>query len=79
MRPDPYSDLPAVPAFQLSSDVVADGVTMPVAQRGGIFDAGGEDVSPDLRWSGSPSRRGASSSRCMTRMRPRRAASGTGP
>ena len=50
MRPDPYAELAAVPAFQVSSDVVADGVTMPVAQRGGIFNAGGQDVSPDLRW-----------------------------
>jgi Raf kinase inhibitor-like YbhB/YbcL family protein len=54
MRPDPYAKLAAVPAFQASSDVVADEVTMPVAQRGGIFNAGGQDVSPDLRWSGFP-------------------------
>jgi Raf kinase inhibitor-like YbhB/YbcL family protein len=54
MRPDPYSELPAVPAFQVSSGVVADGDTMPVAQRSGIFGAGGEDVSPDLTWSGFP-------------------------
>ena len=54
MRPDPYADLPAVPAFQVSSGVVADGVTMPVAQRSGIFGAGGQDVSPDLTWSGFP-------------------------
>jgi hypothetical protein len=48
MRPDPYAELAAVPAFQVSSDVVAHGVTTPVAQRGGIFGAGGQDVSPDL-------------------------------
>ena len=54
MRPDPYVELPVVPAFQVSSEVVADAVTMPVAQRGGIFDAGGQDVSPDLTWSGFP-------------------------
>jgi Raf kinase inhibitor-like YbhB/YbcL family protein len=54
MRPDPYADLPAVPAFEVSSGVVADGGTMPVAQRSGIFGAGGQDVSPDLRWSGFP-------------------------
>ena len=34
MRPDPYAGLPAAPGFQVGSDVVADGVTMPVAQRG---------------------------------------------
>jgi Raf kinase inhibitor-like YbhB/YbcL family protein len=59
MRPDPYSDLPAVPAFQVNSGVVADGVTMPVAQRSGIFGAGGQDVSPDLTWSGFPGATGS--------------------
>jgi Raf kinase inhibitor-like YbhB/YbcL family protein len=33
---------------------VADGTTMPVAQRSGIFGAGGDDTSPDLEWSGFP-------------------------
>jgi Raf kinase inhibitor-like YbhB/YbcL family protein len=54
MRPDPYGELPAVPAFHVSSGVVADGATMPVAQRSGIFGAGGQDTSPDLTWSGFP-------------------------
>ena len=54
MRRDPYAELPAVPAFRVSSDAVADEVTMPVAQRSGVFDAGGRDVSPDLTWSGFP-------------------------
>ena len=54
MRPDPYAELPSVPAFQVSSNVAADGVTVPVAQRSGIFGAGGQDVSPDLTWSGFP-------------------------
>jgi Raf kinase inhibitor-like YbhB/YbcL family protein len=54
MRPDPYSELPAVPAFQVSSEIIADEETMPVAHRSGIFGAGGEDVSPDLTWSGFP-------------------------
>ena len=36
MRPDPYLDLPSVPAFQVSSSVVAEGATMPVAQRSGV-------------------------------------------
>ena len=54
MKRDPYEELPAVPTFQLQSTLVADGETMPVAQRSGIFGAGGEDTSPDLAWSGFP-------------------------
>jgi Raf kinase inhibitor-like YbhB/YbcL family protein len=51
---DPYGGLPVVRGFQLESGAVADGETMPVAQRSGIFGAGGEDTSPDLAWSGFP-------------------------
>jgi Raf kinase inhibitor-like YbhB/YbcL family protein len=51
---DPYDGLPAVPSFQLESSAIADGETMPVAQRSGIFGAGGQDTSPDLAWSGVP-------------------------
>jgi Raf kinase inhibitor-like YbhB/YbcL family protein len=51
---DPYDDLPVVPTFRVESGVVADGETMPVAQRSGIFGAGGDDFSPDLAWSGFP-------------------------
>jgi Raf kinase inhibitor-like YbhB/YbcL family protein len=54
MRPNPYDDLPVVPSFELKSDLVADGTTLPVAQRSGIFGAGGQDTSPDLEWSGFP-------------------------
>jgi Raf kinase inhibitor-like YbhB/YbcL family protein len=51
---DPYDALPVVPGFQLESSAIADGETMPVAQRSGIFGAGGQDTSPDLAWSGFP-------------------------
>jgi Raf kinase inhibitor-like YbhB/YbcL family protein len=54
MKRDPYDDLPAVASFQLQSSLVANGETMPVAQRSGIFGAGGQDTSPDLAWSGFP-------------------------
>jgi Raf kinase inhibitor-like YbhB/YbcL family protein len=54
MKRDPYEELPAVPSFRLQSSLVADGETMPVAQRSGIFGAGGEDTSPALAWSGFP-------------------------
>jgi len=54
MKRDPHEDLPAVPSFQLESSLIADGEVMPVAQRSGIFGAGGQDTSPDLAWSGFP-------------------------
>jgi len=54
MKREPYDDLPAVPSFRLESSLVADGETMPTAQRSGIFGAGGDDTSPDLTWSGFP-------------------------
>lgn len=54
MQRDPYADLPEAPRFELTSSTVADGETIPQAQRSGIFPAGGEDVSPDLSWSGFP-------------------------
>ena len=49
---DPYSELPAVPSFTLTSEDVADGQEMPPAQRSG--QSGAQDVSPQLTWSGFP-------------------------
>ena len=57
MRPvprDPYTDLPAVPDFRLTSSTVADDATIPLAQCSGIFGAGGQDQSPALSWAGFP-------------------------
>jgi hypothetical protein len=54
MKRDPYEGVPAVPGFQLQSILIVDGEPMPVAQRSGIFGAGGTDTSPDLSWSGFP-------------------------
>jgi Raf kinase inhibitor-like YbhB/YbcL family protein len=54
MKRDPYSDLPAVPDFELKSTLVANDQVLPPAQRSGIFGAGGQDTSPDLEWSGFP-------------------------
>ena len=54
MQRDPYADIPAAPEFQLTSSTVADGATMPVPQRSGVFGAGGQDESPELSWSGFP-------------------------
>jgi len=51
---NPYAHLPQVGTFTVTSTDVADGQTLPVAQRSGVFGAGGQDVSPQLSWSGFP-------------------------
>jgi Raf kinase inhibitor-like YbhB/YbcL family protein len=51
--PNPYDLLPSVPSFELTSSDVQAGTTLSndhVAQM-----AGGDDVSPQLSWSGFPS------------------------
>src|SRR6185436_7027333 len=52
--PSPYEFLPEVPSFTLTSTDIADGKTLSKPQVSGIFGAGGEDVSPQLSWSGFP-------------------------
>ena len=54
MSKNPYADLPDLPSFALKSDDVTDGQPLAPAQVSGIFGAGGEDVSPHLKWSGAP-------------------------
>jgi hypothetical protein len=51
----PYDALPDVPSFDVMSTDVKDGEQLPSPQLSGIFGAGGEDVSPQLSWSGFPS------------------------
>jgi Raf kinase inhibitor-like YbhB/YbcL family protein len=51
---DPYAALPQVPSFDVTSADVAEGEELAMAQVSGIFGAGGEDISPQLSWSGFP-------------------------
>lgn len=51
---NPYDFLPQLPGFSLSSADISDGQPLKMAQVSGIIGAGGEDVSPQLTWSGFP-------------------------
>ncbi|MFI7494733.1 YbhB/YbcL family Raf kinase inhibitor-like protein [Kocuria sp. M4R2S49] len=51
---DPYADLPDLPSFILTSEDISDGGPLAQAQLSGIMGAGGQDVSPQLSWSGAP-------------------------
>ncbi|ORA35900.1 YbhB/YbcL family Raf kinase inhibitor-like protein [Mycobacterium aquaticum] len=50
----PYDALPQLPGFTLTSESIIDGETLPNEQVGGILGAGGQDISPQLSWSGIP-------------------------
>ena len=52
--PDPYAALPELPSFHLESSSFTDGQALANPQVSGIMGAGGEDVSPQLSWSGFP-------------------------
>jgi Raf kinase inhibitor-like YbhB/YbcL family protein len=54
MGVNPYDALPQVPSFELSSTDISDGGELALRHCSGIFGAGGEDVSPQLSWSGFP-------------------------
>ncbi len=53
--PDPYTFLPQVPSFTLTSTDVTDGAALAAPFTSGAFGVpGGEDRSPQLSWSGFP-------------------------
>lgn len=53
--PDPYTFLPEVPSFALTSTDIADGERLAAPHTSGAFGVpGGEDRSPQLSWSGFP-------------------------
>ncbi len=56
MAHDPYEPLPKLPSFELTSDDITAGQPLKLAQASGAFGVppGGEDISPQLSWSGFP-------------------------
>lgn len=52
IAPDPYDLLPRVPSFELTSEDVQDG--KPMESRHAHPSVGGENLSPQLAWSGFP-------------------------
>ncbi|MFD6199681.1 YbhB/YbcL family Raf kinase inhibitor-like protein [Mycobacteriaceae bacterium NPDC060252] len=50
----PYDSLPQLPTFTLTSASVTDGQPLGIEQVSGIMGAGGQDISPELSWSGFP-------------------------
>jgi Raf kinase inhibitor-like YbhB/YbcL family protein len=49
-----YDHLPELPSFTLTSESFTDGGAWSNDQVSGIMGAGGEDISPQLSWSGFP-------------------------
>ena len=50
----PYDAIAKVPTFTLTSTDILHREQLPLAQASAILDAGGQDVSPQLSWSGFP-------------------------
>jgi Raf kinase inhibitor-like YbhB/YbcL family protein len=55
MSSNPYENLPPAASFKLTSRDLGEGEKLAMPQVSGIFGAGGEDISPQLSWSGFPS------------------------
>lgn len=54
MSPNPYDRLPALPSFTLTSPQISAGQPLPLPQTSALSGLGGEDLSPELNWSGAP-------------------------
>lgn len=54
MTRNPYDELPTVASFELTSSDVGDGQPLNNPQVSGVMGAGGDDVSPQLSWTGAP-------------------------
>ena len=52
---NPYENLPPAASFSLTSSDLREGERLAMPQVSGIFGAGGQDISPQLSWSGFPS------------------------
>ena len=52
--PSPYDAIGVVPSFALTSTEVSDGEPLSQPQLSGVMGAGGDDVSPQLSWTGFP-------------------------
>ena len=52
--PIPYDYLPPVPALSVTSDDIEDGERLPESHVADIMGCTGENLSPQLRWSGAP-------------------------
>lgn len=50
----PYADLPPLPTFTLESQDLSPDGPLGQAQVSGLFGYGGQDLSPQLSWSGFP-------------------------
>ncbi len=50
---NPYENLPPAASFSLTGNDLAEGHKLAMPQVRGIFGASGQDVSPQLSWSGS--------------------------
>src|SRR5438094_429401 len=51
---NPYQNLPPAASFSLLSTDLREGEKLAMPQVSGVFGAGGQDVSPQLSWSGFP-------------------------